>query len=295
MSNFVTGLVFSSLFLATSAVPPDVGELISVYAEGLAEVQEENLLDARKTAQEIAINQALMSVVQTLVSPEEAEFNTEIIERLLSRDAMRFVQSYKYIEETHDEQTGLYTIALEFTLFYDYLRKALSEAGLAVEGGSRLKVVVVIDERVISAMPDSSFLLLPSATEDSLRQSVGRLGYYVIDRKQIRDLKDDSRVLSAIRGDIEDLLWLGEQFDASYIIAGSARSKSHPADENNPPWVEGEIDAAVYDGQNGAVLWRDQIVERLESGSGTAGFRAVRMAGKKFDSRVVDFIYSLTK
>ncbi len=295
MSNFITPLIFSWLVLATFAAPPNVGELISVYAEGLSEVKEENLLEARKSAKEMAVNQALWSVVHTLVSPEEADFNSEIIDRLLSGNAMKFIQSYKYIEESHDEQTGLYTVALELTLFYDYLRKALVEAGLTVEGGSRLKVVVVIDERTISAVPDSSFLLLPSATEESLKKSVGRLGYYVIDRKQIRELKEDGRILKAVRGDIDSILWLGEQFDASYIIAGSARSRSHPADADNPPWVEGEIDAAVYDGQNGDILWHEQVVERLEGGSGTAGFRAIRMAGKKLDSRIVDFIYSRTR
>jgi len=295
MPNVITKLIFSLLLIATAAAPPNVGELISVYAEGLAEVHEGNLLEARNSAREMAVKQALWSVVHTLVSSEEAELNTETIERLVSSDAMRYVQSYKYIEEAHDEQTGLYTVALELTLFYDYLRKTLNEAGLTVEGGSRLKVVVVIDERTISAVPDSGFLLLPSATEESIKESVGRLGYYIIDRKQIRALKDDGRVLKAVRGDTDSLLWLGGQFDASYIIAGSARSKSHPSDGTNPPWVEGEIDAAVYDGRNGAVLWRDQVVERLESGSGTAGFRAIRMAGKIFDSRVVDFIYSRTR
>ena len=295
MSNFITPLIFSWLFLATAAAPPNVGELISVYAEGLSEVQDANLLEARKSAQEMAVQQALWSVVHTLVSPEEADFNSEIINRLLSDKAMKFVQSYKYIEESYDEQTGLYTVALEFTLFYDYLRKSLSKAGLTVEGGSRLKVVVVIDERTISAVPDSSFLLIPSATEESLKKSIGRLGYYVIDRKKIRGLKEDSRVLKAVRGDADSILWLGEQFDASYIIVGSASSKSHSADADNPPWVEGEIDASVYDGQSGDVLWHEQVVERLEGKSGTAGFRAVRMAGKKLDSRIVDFIYSLTK
>ena len=295
MSNVITGLIFSWLFLATLATPPSVGELISVYAEGLSEVQEENLLEARNSAKKTAVNQALWSVVQTLVSPEEAEFNSEMIDQLLRNDAMKFVQSYKYIEEAHDEQTGLYTVSLELTLFYDYLRKVLGQAGLTVEGGSRLKVVVVIDERTISAVPDSSFLLIPSATEESLKQSVGRLGYYVIDRKQIRDLKEDSRILQAVRGDRDSLLWLAEQFDASYMIVGSARSKSHAAEEDNPPWVEGEIDAAIYDGQNGVLLWNELVVERLEGGSGTAGFRVIRMAGKKLDSMVVDFIYSRTK
>ena len=295
MLKVITPLIFSWLFLATLATPPNVGELISVYAEGLSEVQEENLLEARNSAREMAVNQALWSVVQTLVSPDEADFNTEMIDRLLSRDAMRFVQSYKYIDESHDEQAGLYTVSLELTLFYDYLRKVLGEAGLTVEGGSRLKVVVVIDERTISAVPDSSFLLIPSATEESLKKSVGRLGYYVIDRKQIRDLKEDSRILQAVRGDIYALLWLAEQFDASYIIVGSARSKSHAADADNPPWVEGEIDAAIYDGQNGALLWNELVVERLEGGRGTAGFRAIRMAGKKLDTMVVDFIYSRTR
>lgn len=295
MFKVITPLIFSWLFLATWATPPSVGELISVYAEGLSEVQEENLLEARNSAREMAVNQALWSVVQTLVSSDEADFNTEMIDRLLSNDAMRFVQSYKYIEEAHDEQAGLYTVSLEFTLFYDYLRKVLGEAGLTVEGGSRLNVVVVIDERAIGVVPDSSFLLIPSATEESLKQSVGRLGYYVVDRKQIRSLKQDSRVLEAVRGDYESLLWLAAQFDATYIIVGSAKAKSHAAELDNPPWVEGEIDAAIYDGQSGALLWNELVVERLEGGRGTAGFRVIRMAGKKLDTLVIDFIYSRTR
>jgi hypothetical protein len=295
MFNVMAPLVIAYFFLVTTAAPPNAGELISVYAEGMAEVEEENLLEARKSAKEMALNQALRSLVETLVSPEESEFYTEEIERLLSSDGMRFVQSYKYIDETMDEETGLYMVALEFTLFYDYLREALTEAGLAVAGGTRANVVVVIDERVISAVPDSSFLLLQSSTEENLKESISRLGYFVIDRKQIRELKSDERVLKAVRGDLASVLWLGEQFDASYVITGSARSVTHPADDDNPPWVEGEIDATIYDGQNAAVLWQEQAVERLEGGSGTAGFRAIRMAGKKIDRMVVDFIYSRTR
>lgn len=288
-------LVFLSILLTTVAAPPNVGELISVYAEGLAEVEESNLMEARKKAREMAVSQALWNVIDTLITEGERDYNMEELEEIISSKSMRFVQSYKFIDESLDEEAELYTVSLELTLFYGYLRQTLTEAGMTVEGGGRLKVVVVIDERAVGVVPDSSFLLIPSATEESLRESVSRLGYYVIDRKQVRDLKNDELILEAVRGDTDAVLWLSEKFEATYVIMGSAKSKTHPAENNNPAWVEGEIYATIYDGTNAEVLWREQVVERLEKSSGATGFRAIRMAGKKLDSKVIDFIYSRTR
>lgn len=295
MSFAIKPLVFLSILLMTAAPPSNVGELLSVYAEGLAEVEESNLQEARKKAWETAVTQALWNVIDMLITEGERDYNMEELEEFLRSKSMSFVQSYKFIDESMDEEAELYTVSLELTLFYGHLREALAEAGMKVEGGGRAKVVVLIDERAIGVVPDSSFLLIPSATEESLSESVSRLGYYVIDRKQVRELKNDELILEAIRGDVDAVLWLSEKFEATYVIMGSARSKTHPPQNNNPAWVEGGIYATIYDGANAEVLWQEHVVERLEKSSGATGFRAIRMAGKKLDSKVIDFIYSRTR
>lgn len=273
------------------AAGPQPGEIISVFAEGTALVEDNDRQAAREKARDKGIEQAFLSIISSLVPAQEISENWDVIRALVETRSIDFVQSYRFMEESLDEDGDVYKIGLQVAFFYDYLRDLLTEVGFATEADKDSRVVLLIDERVISAMPDTSFLLLPSATEENLKTPISRLGFSVISRKQIRELKDDKRVLKAIHGELSSVLWIGESFNAEYVITGSARSSAQSGYETGPGMVKGEIDAAIYDGRTAEVLWEEVVVARVEDDDGTAGFRAIRMAGEKFNRKVLEFMY----
>ncbi|GMT41836.1 MAG: hypothetical protein IEMM0002_0247 [bacterium] len=287
---FLLAVLVTPVTVATAAHPQG-GELISVYAEGVALVENDDRLAARESAHEKAIAKAFISIVRSLVPAYQINENRYVIEALLETRGMDFVQSYKFTEEPVNEDSDVYKIGMQVTFFYGYLRGVLIETGFEMETGTMPKVVLLIDERAISVMPDSSFLLLPSATEENVSRSISQLGFFVVNRGEIRKLGQDDRVLKAVHGDPSSVLWLGEIFDADYVITGSARSVAQSDYDTDQQWVEGEIDAAIYDGRNADVLWEEKLAERVEGGEGAAGFSAIRMAGEKFNRKVVEFMY----
>ncbi len=284
-------LLFSCLILTLTAAQSQPGEIISVFAEGTALVEDNDRLAAREEARDKVIKQAFLSIISSLVPAQQISEDWDVVKALAETRSMDFVQSYKFMEESLDADGDLYKVGMQVAFFYDHLRSVLVEIGFAAEAGHGSRVVLVIDERVISVMPDSGFLLLPSATEENLKKSISRLGFSVISRKQIRELKDDERVLKAVHGDPSSILWIGESFNAEYVIMGSARSFRQSGYQTGPKMVEGEIDAAIYDGRTAELLWEERVVARIEDDDGTVGFRAIRMAGEKFNRRVVEFMY----
>ncbi len=284
-------LLFPCLFFTLAAAQPQPGEIISVFAEGAALVEDNDRLAARKKARDKGIEQALLSIVRSLVPAQQISEDWDVVKALAETRSMDFVHSYRFMEESLDEDGDVYKVGMQVAFFYDHLRGVLIEIGFATEAGKDSRVVLVIDERVISVMPDTGFLLLPSATEENLKTSISRLGFSVISREQVRGLKNDERVLKAVHGEPSSVLWIGESFNAEYVITGSARSSTQSGYETGPGLVEGEIDAAIYDGRTAEVLWEERVAARVEDNDGTAGFRAIRMAGEKFNRKVVEFMY----
>lgn len=292
-SAFSAFLALYLSFVPVSSQPVSV-ELLSVFAEGSATVKNANYLSARNVAMKKALGKALLSVAGILVSPDQMELNRDVIQEMINSRAMDFVQSYKFIKEEVDEENGLYKLDLQVTFFKGHFRASLMQVGLAMDSGDKPKVVLIIDERAMGVVPDSNFLLLPSNAEKGLKELVSSLGFSIVDRAKIRGLKDDQRVLRAVNGDIASVRWLSEQYGASYIILGRARSVPSSAMDKGPKSVDGEISAKIYDGRSASVLWEDKVTHRVEGGSATGGFKAIRLAAEELNRRVVEFIYNRT-
>ncbi len=265
-------------------------ELISVYAEGAAPLNEKNYIISRDAATKDALGKALWSVATILLTQEEIEFNLGTINEFLITRGMDYVQSYKFIEENMDEDGRTYTIGMQFTFFLDHIKLVLAERGITFDQRDKPKVALLIDERSVGVMDDASFILLPSSTEKRLEDSLVKMGFNVISRIEIRKLGDNEQALNAVRGDIDAVSWLARQYDAEFVVLGRARPVSQTEDDGSK-WVEGEIEAKVYDGFTMEVLWERQVVERIEDKGGGSGFRAVRMAAETFDGELQEFLY----
>jgi len=386
---------------------PDPGQLVSVYGQGEVEVQGENLIKARKNAEEKALKIAIINIVRMLVPPEsfpESAIN-DLIEgtadepqvdtagvvysdvfadvdenRLRVKNFLHeflpkgkdYVQSFKYINEgvskgkhqeidlpvegsSEEQESGelddmenmdeaesskapdnatkfgsdvvgdnpdetndinkidsllhslsveddeyldleddsgreYYYLNMEFTFFLTFVAKELADYGIKVEGGTGPRVVVLIDESTISPVKVPIFLILPSITEEKLREALEGMGYSLISREEVRALEDDDRVMDAMNGNNSAVEWLASLLKADYLVLGKAVSKSFPKDGNKPPYVYGEINAKVYDGRNSQVIWEDRIVKRLDGRVGTATLQSVRMASDIFRVEIVKFL-----
>ncbi len=277
-------------FALASAVGQPSIELISVYAEGAAPLNEKDYIISRDAATKDALGNALWSVATILLTQEEIEFNLGTINEFLISRGMDYVQSYKFIEEQMDEESRTYTTGMQFTFFLDHIKLVLAERGVTFDQRDKPKVALLIDERSVGVMDDASFILLPSSAEKRLEESLVKMGFNVISRGEIRKLGDNEQVLSAVKGDVDAVSWLARQYDAEFIVLGRARPISQTEDDGSK-WVEGEIDAKVYDGFTLEVLWERQVVERIEDKGGGSGFRAVRMAAETFDDELQEFLY----
>lgn len=241
------------------------------------------------------------SVVDELEDPEEEEeeieteeqvFVREYVEKEILSHGLDFVHSYKFINEGINEDETNYYMNVEFTFFISHLSKGLAEGGLNVVGAHGPKVILLVDESAIGRIQGPSFLLLPSATEENLMVAIRTQGYDVVPREEVRKLGNNERVKLAMEGDISEISWLGENFNAGYIILATATSKSFPMRGKRPAYVYGEIDAKIYKGETLEILWEKKIVKKLEGSSGTMSFQSVRMASEIFRKSVLDFLYN---
>ena len=196
----------------------------------------------------------------------------------------------EYPELEDDSGKEYYYLNMEFTFFLTYVAKELADYGIRVEGGTGPRVVILIDESTISPVKVPIFLILPSITEEKLREALEGKGYSLVPRDEVRALEDNDRVMDAMNGQSMAVEWLATSLKADYLVLGKAVSKSFPKDGNKPPYVYGEINAKVYDGRNSQVIWEDRIVKRLDGRVGTATLQSVRMASDIFRVEIVKFL-----
>lgn len=296
MSIITKALAVFCLLTVSAVTPPDPGELVSVFGEGTAIVTGQNYVLARNVAQKKALKHALLNVLRVFLSQEQIEAKEEFIEQNVISIGMNFVQSYRFVNEglRLDELTEYeaYFVNMEYTFFVTYLGEELSKAGLKVSGTQKTKVLLVIEEQTLGVVQGPGFLILPSATEKSIKEAITAEGYLVIDRREIRKLDNNRRVMLALKGEKIAIKWLASKFKADYVLLGTAKSENRPARRNLPPYVEGIVEAKIYDGYTANVIWEERVVVPVKGGGGASSFKSIRLATEQFKRKVIDFLGS---
>ncbi len=290
-------LVLAFMVSVSGAEPiPAPGETIKVFGEGMAPVAEADYVAARDQAMEKALNAALLDALRSVISQDDIESNMPVLEKKVFSRGMDFIHSFRFLEDAPEEypETGEaeYYVKVEYVVFLTYLEKQVTSLGMEVTGKKKPMIALIMDERTLGMIANPGFLVLPSATEENVKKAIESQGYDVVARTEIRKLGDNSRVMSAMEGDIKAVEWLASHYDADYVILGYAISEAHFSREAEPPYVEGTVYAKVYNGNTLEVVREETVVKRIPGGGGTSSLRSIRLAAEKFKRQIIDFLNS---
>lgn len=206
-----------------------------VQVEGQAPIIEGNKVAARDAARADAVRQAVEQVVGIYVSAESLTRNFELIrDEIYARS-----NGFALIEEVLSEgaQEDIYFVRAKVKVFLteneegkQALAKKLQEMGLL----RQLRVMVVIPEEHRRERP----VPIPDpAAETAITRALVRVGFKVVDKEQVKQVRDSRVVKELMRGNINqrDLHDLRQRYGADVIVVGEAFSQRVP-----PPSVLGE-------------------------------------------------------
>lgn len=270
--GILTAFVAVTLSVTFGYASPKTVETFTSTGEGDVEIVRSDYIDARISAKNMAIQQALWKVIGQLLSAQEMSERFDHIQSALAVKSADFVQKYKFAEETISPDNKTYHIAVEVTFFADQVRGALENLGAAVT--QRKRVVIVIDERAMDGASDTNFLMTGSMTEDRLRQAAGDAGYKGMARAEVRALGNDPQAVKAVEGDADAVRWMATQLKADYVIAGTARAIAAGTG------MMGTIKLNVY-AADGSPVWAKEITESVPGSGGPDRFRVIRLCADK--------------
>lgn len=256
-------LILLALALAAPSFAfPRSPELVTVAAEAVVKVANEDYAKAREEAKNLAFKSAARKAVAGIVSPGEIERLNERIEAGIVEKSAGFVKSYKFLEEKADPSAGALMARLQVTLFLDSLRKAARELGARMRPRALPKLMVIINERSESFVPGGDFLLLNSRSESILAGVFRDRGFQVVDRHDIRGGPYGGAVARAVEeGDHAAMAELGAAFDVDLAVFGRAEVAASPKAEGE--LVETVIRVSLFKPSEG-----EELVGREESAGG---------------------------
>lgn len=257
-------------------------EALIETGEGAVAIEKGDYIDARQRAKEAALQNAMWKAVFALSSPEQIEKNRTQITARIIENSINFVHSFKFNDEIIDLTTGNYSVSLEASFFTVNVASALEKIGLAV--AEPPKAVVVFDDRSLGMVTASGFLLTPSPTENMISEAAEEAGLKTVNRSRLRALKNDDEIMRAVKGDPAAVKWLGGQFNAELVMAGSTSAAEAGGK------ITGTVALRIYSGRSGELLWVREASETLESSNQSDKFRTIRLAAEKMRGLAAQFL-----
>ncbi len=257
-------------------------EALVETGEGAVAIERGDYIDARQRAKEAALQNAMWKAVSALSSPEQIEkYRPQITARIID-NSINFVHSFRFNDEKIDLTSGSYVVSLEVSFFTMNVASALEKTGLAV--AEPPKAVVVIDDRSLGMITVSGFLLTPSPTETIISEAADEAGLKTVNRTRLRALKNDDEIMKAVKGDPAAVKWLGGQFNAELVMAGSISAAEAGGK------ITGTVALRIYSGRSGELLWWKEASETLESSNQSDKFRTIRLAAVKMRGLAAQYL-----
>ena len=242
---------FAFMFLLATASSSFGAEFITVPADGVANVVDDNYSLAKKKAINAAFRKAIRLASAGLASSEEYGANRDIIEKSIVVRGSAFVSSYKILDETIDPDGQRITINMQITLFLDSVRTALRQGGVGVKRPPLPNLVVLVDEKNAEFFSNPNFLMLDSLSEDILSRAYEQRGYAVFNRTNIRDANMSSVALDAYSRKRTSLMQLRRALEADLFVFGSTEVLVEKEEDHSV--VTAHVTADIVD-SNGETL-----------------------------------------
>lgn len=253
---FIATVLISSSFFALANT-----EFVTVPAEAIVDVEEENYAKAREDAIELAFTEAVRMTVAGLVRGDTLQEKIETLNELIIDHAADYVKSYKFLDETTDVVNRQLKMRLQVTLFLSDIRTAINKAGLPTKRRDLPKILVIVDERNEEFFTGENFLLLKSVSEEVLSQSFRDKGYQVADRKNVVKALLGKTTLRAVKGDAGAIKSLNSILGADMMIFGKTVVKANPTAGGE--LVEAIVSLELVSGVDGKKI---MYVQKLDSG-----------------------------
>ncbi|MGK7344650.1 MAG: hypothetical protein ACNS63_02435 [Candidatus Nitrospinota bacterium M3_3B_026] len=253
-------------FLAAAPSLADVRapELVTVAADAVVKVTNEDYARARQEAKDLAFKSAARKAVAGIVSAGEFERLRERIEAKIVEKSAGFVKSYKFLEEKADPVADALLVRLQVTLFLDDLRKAARELGARMMPRALPRLLVIVDERSESFISGGDFLLSNSRSERILAGVFRDRGFRVVDRGDVRGTRYGETVAEAMEGDQAAMAELGAAFDVDLLALGRAEVTAIPTEKGER--VETVVSVSLLRPSVG-----EELVKREEGEKGLYG------------------------
>jgi hypothetical protein len=232
---------------ADAGGPPDVPdeEVITVEAEGEANVIEGNRLATRDAALMSAQRAAVEKAVGVMVSGQMVVSQARLIEDQVFSKTAGYLKSWDILSD--QEEDGLRRLKIRARVKLGDVRSDLDSLGLLIRtkkvGNPRL--MILIDEKV-DGQPSES-----RTVETELARQLLDKGYKVVDADQLAEIQNQEAVLKALKGDAAQAAELGRRFGAEISIVGTATARRQTggtgeASEVNPL---GDMEMISYRGR----------------------------------------------
>lgn len=187
--------------------------------EGIAPIVNENALAARGEALKKARINALERAIEEILFFEVIQEKRDVIESVIFPKIKMYVLKIEIIKE--EEEDGLYMVRIRATIDLNALEKTVREEGLMPKRGLGYKpriMVVIPEQHLRRQIPD------PAAETEIIGQLVEER-FYVVDQKQVAEIRYSDETLAAARGDLEAAAAIGRKYGAEVIITGEAFSE----------------------------------------------------------------------
>jgi hypothetical protein len=205
--------------LAPSAPDQPGEEVVTVEAEGEANVIPGNKLNTREMSLSSAQKNAIEKAVGVLVSGQMIVSQARLIEDQVYSKTAGYLKSWDVLSER--EEDGIYKTKIRAKVKMGDMRKDLDGLGMMIKtkkvGNPR--VMILVDEKVDGKPSESK------TVETGLASQLLEKGYKVVDADQLAEIRNQEQALKALSGDLGEAAELGKRFGAEIALVGSIDAK----------------------------------------------------------------------
>ena len=215
----VVFLVIVILFFTFSNIVYSQG--MEVIVEGMSEVSNGDLVQAKDMAQENALRNAVEQAVGVTIDAETKTENHELIEDSIYSQSRGYVSEYDIIDSR--SEGDIFFIEIRAVVKEDILEDDLDDLDLVIHRAGDPRIMVIIpNEEYRQRRWNRTRDISDPAAESAITQKLLEAGFRLIDQNQIEEARDSEKIRRAVAGDAEAIHEIRVEYDADLLITGEA-------------------------------------------------------------------------
>ncbi|HEX3043911.1 MAG TPA: hypothetical protein VHY08_04080 [Bacillota bacterium] len=214
LKRFPLFIILIFLLIFTIHIPPIMAEEVAVEVEGIAEIHDGDLLQAKEAAISDALRAAVERVMGTLVDAQTRVENYELLDDSILTRSVGYVTDYEVIEIRED---GEYLkVLIRAVVKEDAIIDELDTLKIMVKRAGKPRVMVIVPEEYMKKPATNP------AAETAIIQGLLAVGFPVIDPAQLKRSHNLESLRRIVNGDNEELRSLATDYGAEIMVLGEA-------------------------------------------------------------------------